>query len=154
MAQLDSRWGEETAAVWSFLELAYRKGLLDEVFRLSNTFMDPNINPMDLMGDVEEKLSTFDFDSLDTTLQGQLVPIMKTLTDDEVVEGLTMVLQMVKPLAELAIANFGGDVGEAARKARMVGKSFKTLAMVATPFLLQKAMPILQLILAGVKEQQ
>jgi len=154
MAQLDSRWGEETAAVWKFLELAYRKGLLDEVFRLANTFMDPNINLMDMMGDVEEKLSAFDFDSLDATLQGHLVPIMKTLTDDEVVEGLTMVLQMLRPLAELAIANMGGDVKEAARKARMVGKSFKTLAMVATPFLLNKAMPILQLILAGVKEQQ
>jgi len=61
---------------------------------------------------------------------------------------------MLRPLAELAIANMGGDVKEAARKARMVGKSFKTLAMVATPFLLNKAMPILQLILAGVKEQQ
>jgi hypothetical protein len=154
MAQLDSRWGEETGAVWNFLELAYRKGLIDEVFRLANTFMDPNMNPMDMMGDMEEKLSTFDFDSLDATLQGHLVPIVKTLTDDEVMEGLTMLLQVVRPIAELAIANMGGDVGEAARKAKMVGKSVKTLAMVATPFLLQKAMPILQLLLAGINQQR
>lgn len=153
MAQLDSRWGEGTGAIWNFLELAYRKGLVDEVFRLANAFMDPKMNPMDLMGDMEEKLSTMDFSSLDATFQGQLVPIVKTLTDDEVMEGLTMLLQMVRPLSELAIANMGG-VEEAARKSRMVGKSMKTLAMVATPFVLQKALPILQLLLAGINQKQ
>lgn len=153
MAQLDSRWGEETGAVWNFLELAYRKGLIDEMFRLANTFMDPGMNPMDLMGDMEEKLSTFDFDSLDAALQGNLVPIVKALTDDEVVEGLTMLLQMVRPLSELAIAQMGG-IEEAARKARVVGKSMKTLAMLATPLLLQKAMPFLQLLLAGINQQR
>lgn len=154
MAQLDSRWGEDTGAVWNFLEMAYRKGLIDEVFRCANTFMDPKMNPLDMMGDMEEKLSTFDFDSLDAALQGQLVPIVKALTDEEVLEGLTMLLQVVRPLSELAISNMGGDVGEAARKAGMVGKSLKTLAMIATPLLLQKAMPILQLLLAGATQQK
>lgn len=154
MVELDSRWGEETIAVWTFLEAAYRKGVLDEVFRLANTFMDPAINPMDVMGDMEERLSTFDFGPLDETFREQLVPIMKTLSDEDVLEGLVILLQMVRSLSELALAGMGGDVGEAARRARLVGKSIKTVGLVLSPYFLQKTLPMIQLLLAAAGEEQ
>jgi hypothetical protein len=121
---------------------------------LANTFMDPNINPMDVMGDMEEKLSNFDFNTLDATLRGHLVPIMRSLADEEVVEGLTILLRMIRSMSELAIANMGGDIGEIACKARMVGKGVKTVGLVLSPFLLQKAMPVIQLLLASANQPQ
>jgi hypothetical protein len=154
VAELDNRWGEETIAVWNFLELAYRKGLLDELFKLVNTFTDPNMNPMDAMGDVEEKLSSFDFNALDAKLHGHLVPIMRSLTDEEAVEGLAILLQVIRSISELAIANMGGDVGEIARKAKMVGKGVKTVGLVLSPVLLQKAIPVVQLLMAIASQPQ
>ena len=149
MAELDERWGEETRAVWTFLEVCYRKGLIDELFNCAGTFMDPKINPMDMMGELEEKLSTFDFDSLDKTLKGNLVPLLNMLSDEEVVEGLKYLLQTVRPFLELAVAQAGGDVGEAKRRAHLMGKSLKTVGMLLAPVLLEKAAPVIQLIIAS-----
>jgi hypothetical protein len=149
VAEMDERWGEETKAVWKFLEVCYRKGLLDEIFSFANIFMDPHINPMDMMGEAEETLSKFDFDSLDATLKGNLVPLMNALSDEEVVEGLKYLLQTVRPFCEIAVAQAGGDVGEAKRRAKLMGKSLKTVGMLLAPVLLAKALPVIQLIIAS-----
>jgi hypothetical protein len=90
-----------TKAVWDFLEMTYRKGLLDQFLDANKAkVQDPNRPDMDdAMNFLEEVLREKDFKPLDMWGEN-LTFILKSFTKDDVIDALKMLLAFSKPPQE------------------------------------------------------
>jgi len=87
-----------SAAVWGFLEGAYRKGVLDEALGLAGGFMDPAADLGQALGDFEDALSQADFGPLEKWSAELLTPLLQVLSREEVLENLGVLLRQVQSL--------------------------------------------------------
>jgi|GEM_PF-2497070 len=133
----------QTKVLWDFLETAYKTGMLDEVLRLSTTLTDKKYEDQALMyADLEDSITEMeDFSTVDDTLE-KIYGIMPDITDEEVLEGITILLTLLNPFITAVMEKADRDTEnvtamrmDLVENLRKVGKALKAFISIGSKFL-------------------
>ncbi len=127
---------EKTRIVWEFFELFYRKGLLDEVLRIYGNTLNPDMDLLEGMQSMEDKVGDMNFSEFDDTITQLLLPTLKALTDEDRMEELKTIIKTFGPIIEQIIQKADGDIDVVIEKISTIGKiivSMKPLMMAVIP---------------------
>jgi hypothetical protein len=137
----------QTKAVWDFMEIAYRKGLLDEFLELVGYMISPEADLSELLATLEDRGSEMDLGAIDEILGEMLVLAMRALSDEDVVEGLKVLLTTTRPLIEGVMRAAGGDTNVIMDMAKGIGKSIlslKPVVLAIAPVVSKMASPYIE----------
>lgn len=101
---------EQTKIMWDFMEAAFRTGALDEILQLVNVVSGKNFEDMSQgFADLEDIFMEMeDTSSLEENF-GTFYQVLKELTNDDVLEGIGILLSFVNPWIESLVQKGGGD---------------------------------------------
>lgn len=125
--------------VWNFMELAYRTGLLDECLEIIGNAIGPDIDMLEQFAGLERLGEETDFQSIDGKF-GELIPIIKQLTDEDVIEGLKILLRLMKPYIDQAMRDIH-SIEELKEKGLNIIKalySLRDVGLAVAPFAINK----------------
>ena len=100
----------QTKAVFDFMQVASRIGLLDGLLTLAGSMISPDAELDELLGNLEDRANEVDLKSIDEKLGEMLVPVMRALTDEEVAEGMKVLLSTFNPVIKGMMEAAGGDM--------------------------------------------
>lgn len=100
----------QTKILWDFLNAAYRTGTLDEFLNLAQVAAGKSKeNQAQLFADLEDAITELDdFSGVDRTLE-EGYRQMALMTDDEILEGLGVLISLITPLVDSAMESAGRD---------------------------------------------
>jgi hypothetical protein len=137
----------QTKAVWDFMRASYKSGLLDESLGLLGNISDPELDLGEGLGNFEDALTQADFTAFETMSDESLTPMLQALSEEEVIEGLTVLVSTFRPVIEGMVEGADGDIGVIIDMVKRIGKaivSLKPAAMSIAPIILQLAAPTLE----------
>jgi len=140
----------QTKAVWDFMEVAYRGGLLDEISQLAGGLLDPDIDLGELLASFEDALVDAELGPFEEMSKEILVPSLVALTDEDVIEDLKYLLQTLRPLIEGMVRGAGGNMNVVADIARGILENIVSLRHVAVtlaPVISKVALPYIEIFL-------
>jgi len=139
-----------TQAVWDFMAGAHRKGLLDELLALSGGLLGPEVDLEETLGGLEDTLSAADFASFERMSEETLLPALQALSQEEVLEGLLVLITSIRPFVDRAVEGAGGDprvLKHALDDLRKNLLALKTVVMAILPVLKKVYGPSVELFL-------
>lgn len=95
----------QSLALWNFLSLAYRRGLIDELMPLIGRMMDPDAELGDFLSQLEDNLADADFGSFEGLWQETMQPTIASLTNEAAIDTLRAILKILQPLFDIAAEN-------------------------------------------------
>ncbi len=128
---------EQTQIVWDFLETAFRTGTLDRILDLAGVITGKEFEDMSqAFADLEDVfMEMADTSSMEEKF-GQTYAAVQALTDDEILEGLGIVIGVITPVLNLIMqqTQTGSLVTSETQEAvkEKIGKAFKALSAVAS----------------------
>ena len=97
----------QSQIVWNFFNLAYRRGLIDELMPLVGRLMDPDAELGDFLSQMEDALAEADFGPFETLWKDAAQPAIASLTNEAAIDTLHSLLKILRPLIDIAAANRG-----------------------------------------------
>jgi hypothetical protein len=120
----------QTKIVWDFSETAFRTGALDKILDLANVLTEKK--PEDFSRDMANLEDVF-IEMLDTAPMekgfGRVYEVMEALTDDDVLEGLGILLSIVTPVLRKVAEQADGDPFTLEKQAEVKEKGRKVLSL-------------------------
>ena len=95
----------QSQVMWNFMNLAYRRGLIDELMPLVGRLMDPDAELGDFLSRMEDALADADFSPFEGLWNEIMQPAIVSLTNDEAIDTLRSLLKILRPLFAIAAAN-------------------------------------------------
>ena len=135
----------QTKVLWDFMEAAFREGTLDELLLLSKAASDKKYEDQAFVfADLEEAIEEMDdLSAVDDKLE-LAFSIMPQLTDDEVLQGMKILLSVLTPLVDRMMESAGRDMEAVAEKKdelvdnlRKVVKALAALASIGSKSLIE-----------------
>jgi len=93
--------------MWNFFNLAYRRGLIDELMPLVGRLMDPDAELGDFLSQMEDTLAEADFGPFETLWKEAAQPAIESLTNEAAIDTLRSLLKILRPVFDIAAANRG-----------------------------------------------
>ena len=134
----------QSKALWDFLAMAYERGLSDEFLKLFGPKMfNPSKDLVENLGEVEDLVMDLDLSKMNEVLDQWMEPVLKSLTDEEIIDGMKFLLVKFGPGIKTIIGD-DQDLMESGKnifKLMMLAKKmillFGPIAVsVATPFIM------------------
>ena len=101
---------EQSKIIWEFLEAAFRTGTLDELLQFVNVLAGKNFEDMSqLFADLEDVFIEMENTKNLEENFGKIYLILKELTNEDLLEGIRVLLSLINPLVESVIEKGGGD---------------------------------------------
>ncbi len=137
----------QTKALWDFMRASYKSGLLDESLGLLGNISDPELDLGEGLGEFEDALTEADFTAFETMSAESLTPALQALSEEEVIEGLTVLVSTLRPIIEGMVEGADGDIGVIIEMVKRIGKaisSLKPAALSIAPIIFKLAAPTLE----------
>jgi hypothetical protein len=141
----------KSKVVWDLVKASYDSGLLDESMGLLGGFLDPKSDLTELLGAMEEALGTADMTKFERTVLDTVIPLLKDLTNAEVLGALAVLLKTLRPVIQKTVEKNGGDGAALALSALGALRAVRAagpLAVAAAPVLVRLAAPAVERYLA------
>lgn len=97
----------QSQIMWDFFNLAYRRGLIDELMQLVGRLMDPDAELGDFLSRMEDALADADFSPFETFWKEAAQPAIASLTNEAAIDTLRSLLKILRPVFDIAAANRG-----------------------------------------------
>lgn len=95
----------QSQVLWDFFNLAYRRGLVDELMPLIGRMMDPDAELGDFLSQLEDGLAVADFGPFEGLWREALQPTIVSLTNESAIDTLLSILKILHPVFDIAAAN-------------------------------------------------
>ncbi|MEN6476340.1 MAG: hypothetical protein ABFD81_20165 [Syntrophaceae bacterium] len=95
----------QSQVMWNFINLAYRRGLIDELMPLVGRLMDPAAELGDFLAQMEDALADADFSPFESLWNETMQPAIASLTNETAIDTLRSLLKILRPMLDIAAAN-------------------------------------------------
>ena len=95
----------QSQVMWNFINLAYRRGLIDELMPLVGRLMDPAAELGDFLSQMEDALAEADFSPFENLWNETMQPAIVSLTNEASIDTLRSLLKILRPVFDIAAAN-------------------------------------------------
>ncbi len=121
--------------VWDFMEAAHKSGLLDELLVLSGGLTGPDFDLGEMLGNIEDSLVDADFSSFEEIFREVVPPMLRALTDEEVLINLKVFVGALKPVLEKTVSGGDGELKALTETAGAIAKGIVSLRPVVLALL-------------------
>jgi hypothetical protein len=139
----------QSRALWDFLAMAQERGLSDEFFKLfGSKLFNPSKDLVDNLGEVEDLVLALDLEKINSMLDQWMEPVLKSLTNEETIDGMKFFLTKFGP----GIKNLIGDDEDLVESAKNIIKLMmlaKNMMLLFGPVAVSAATPYIMDALKG-----
>ena len=129
----------QSTALWNFLSIAYRKGLLDELTPLLGAMTDPDAELGGLLAKLEDVVAPIDLAPFDRTWRDKIEPALRAFSDEQAMDALKLIVATLRP----ALIGDGGGIRVVLDLAQSLAP-LKPALIVILPAAIKAAAPFLE----------
>jgi hypothetical protein len=143
----------QSRALWDFLAMAQERGLSDEFFKLfGSKLFNPSKDLVDNLGEVEDLVLDLDLRKINELLDQWMEPVLKSLTNEETIDGMKFFLIKFGPGIKTMIGD-DQDLMESARNIFKLMILAKKMILLFGPIAVSVATPYIMNTMKGNGEQ-
>ena len=98
--ELEDQMEAPARVVWDFLEIAYRKGLIDDFLEMASNAMDQDADALEQLGNLEDAMCQMDLEAFEVRSEEVLLPVLAALSKEKVMERLKTIMSFSRPFIE------------------------------------------------------
>jgi len=95
----------QSQVMWNFIDLAYRRGLIDELMPIVGRLLDPAAELGDFLSQMEDALADADFGPFENFWKEAMQPAIISLTSEAAIDTLCALLKILRPVFDVAASN-------------------------------------------------
>jgi len=95
----------QSQVMWDFINLAYRRGLIDELMPIVGRLMDPDAELGDFLSQMEDALAEADFGTFERLWSDVMQPAIASLTNEGAIDTLRSLLRILRPVLDIVAGN-------------------------------------------------